>query len=58
MRSHIFDQLKRLASERKISFWYVARSLREAFYPEEFDKLAEDSENFSWLWRCPIRCKR
>ncbi|SFX08257.1 NADH:ubiquinone reductase (Na(+)-transporting) subunit F [Marinospirillum alkaliphilum] len=48
MRSHIFDQLKRLHSKRKISFWYGARSLREAFYVEEFDKLAEENENFSW----------
>ena len=48
MRSHIFDQLKRLASTRKISFWYGARSVREAFYVEEFDKLAEDNPNFSW----------
>lgn len=48
MRSHIFDQLKRLHSKRKISFWYGARSLREAFYVEEFDKLAEENENFTW----------
>ncbi|WP_422448768.1 MULTISPECIES: NADH:ubiquinone reductase (Na(+)-transporting) subunit F [unclassified Endozoicomonas] len=48
MRSHIFDQLKRLSSTRKISFWYGARSLREAFYVDEFDKLAEENENFSW----------
>ncbi|UYM16620.1 NADH:ubiquinone reductase (Na(+)-transporting) subunit F [Endozoicomonas euniceicola] len=48
MRSHIFDQLKRLSSRRKISFWYGARSLREAFYVEEFDKLAEENENFTW----------
>jgi Na+-transporting NADH:ubiquinone oxidoreductase subunit F len=48
MRSHIFDQLKRLNSKRKISFWYGARSLREAFYVEEFDKLAEENENFTW----------
>jgi Na+-transporting NADH:ubiquinone oxidoreductase subunit F len=48
MRSHIFDQLKRLHSQRKISFWYGARSLREAFYAEEFDKLARQHENFSW----------
>ena len=31
MRSHIFDQLLRLHSRRKITFWYGARSLREAF---------------------------
>ena len=48
MRSHIFDQLKRLNSKRKISFWYGARSVREAFYTEEFDKLAEENENFEW----------
>lgn len=48
MRSHIFDQLKRLNSTRKISFWYGARSVREAFYVDEFDKLAEENENFDW----------
>ncbi|MCP5061672.1 MAG: NADH:ubiquinone reductase (Na(+)-transporting) subunit F [Ignavibacteriae bacterium] len=48
MRSHIFDQLKRLDSKRKISFWYGARSKRESFYDDEFDKLAEDHENFEW----------
>ena len=48
MRSHIFDQLKRLNSKRKISFWYGARSLRETFYVEEFDELARKHENFSW----------
>ena len=48
MRSHIFDQLKRLHSKRKISFWYGARSLREAFYVEEFAALAEDFDNFEW----------
>ncbi|WP_409526072.1 NADH:ubiquinone reductase (Na(+)-transporting) subunit F [Nitrincola sp. MINF-07-Sa-05] len=48
MRSHIFDQLMRLGSKRKITFWYGARSLREAFYVEEFDKLAEENENFTW----------
>ncbi len=48
MRSHIFDQLKRLNSKRKISFWYGARSLRELFYQEEYDKLAAENENFDW----------
>ena len=43
MRSHIFDQLKRLNSTRKMSFWYGARSLREMFYQEEYDKLAEEN---------------
>ncbi len=48
MRSHIFDQLKRLNSKRKISFWYGARSMREAFYVEEYDKLQEENPNFTW----------
>ena len=47
MRSHIFDQLKRLHSSRKITFWYGARSLRESFYVEEFDLLAANHPNFS-----------
>ena len=48
MRSHIFDQLLRLNTKRKISFWYGARSLREAFYVEEFDKLQAEHPNFRW----------
>ncbi|MGO2056412.1 MAG: NADH:ubiquinone reductase (Na(+)-transporting) subunit F, partial [Halomonadaceae bacterium] len=48
MRSHIFDQLKRLKSDRKISFWYGARSWRETFYNEEYDQLAEEFPNFEW----------
>jgi Na+-transporting NADH:ubiquinone oxidoreductase subunit F len=47
MRSHIFDQLRRLRSNRKISFWYGARSLREAFYIEDFDQLAQENPNFT-----------
>ena len=48
MRSHIFDQLLRLNSKRKITFFYGARSLREMFYTEEYNKLAEEHENFEW----------
>jgi Na+-transporting NADH:ubiquinone oxidoreductase subunit F len=48
MRSHIFDQLKRLKSDRKISFWYGARSLKELFYKEDYDTLAEQFPNFQW----------
>jgi len=48
MRSHIFDQLKRLNSKRKMTFWYGARSLREAFYQDEFDELAAKHPNFTW----------
>ncbi len=48
MRSHIFDQLKRLGSNRKMTFWYGARSLREMFYVEDFDMLQRENENFTW----------
>lgn len=48
MRSHIFDQLRRINSDRKISFWYGARSMREAFYIDEYDTLAEENDNFEW----------
>ncbi len=48
MRSHILDQLKRLKTKRKISFWYGARSLKEMFYTEDFDSLAAEFDNFEW----------
>tara|TARA_B100000795_G_scaffold208889_1_gene162394 strand:+ start:600 stop:1829 length:1230 start_codon:yes stop_codon:yes gene_type:complete len=48
MRSLIFDQLKRLKSTRKTSFWYGARSMREAFYGEDYDALAAENTNFDW----------
>ncbi len=48
MRSHIFDQLKRLKTQRKISFWYGARSLSEAFYMDHFDRLQAEHDNFTW----------
>lgn len=48
MRSHIFDQLRRLKSKRKMTFWYGARSKREMFYVEDFDMLAAENENFEW----------
>ena len=48
MRSHIFDQLERIGSKRRISFWYGARSLREMFYVEDFDRLQAKHPNFSW----------
>jgi len=48
MRSHIFDQLRRLHSKRKITFWYGARSLREMFYVEDYDMLQSENDNFNW----------
>ena len=48
MRSHIFDLFRRLKTKRKVSFWYGARSLREAFYIEDFDAIARENPNFTW----------
>lgn len=48
MRSHIFDQLRRIKSKRKMSYWYGARSLREMFYVKDFDTLQRENSNFQW----------
>ncbi|MDJ0864664.1 MAG: NADH:ubiquinone reductase (Na(+)-transporting) subunit F [Myxococcota bacterium] len=48
MRSHIFDQFRRLHTDRKVTFWYGARSLREAFYVEDFESIAAENPNFEW----------
>ena len=48
MRSHIFNQLKRVKTKRKMTFWYGARSKREIFYQDDFDALAAENDNFEW----------
>ena len=48
MRSHIFDQFKRIKTDRKVTFWYGARSVREMFYVEDFDSIQKDFPNFKW----------
>ncbi len=48
LRSHLFELLKRRQSNRRISYWYGARSLREAFYTDEFERLAQENPNFQW----------
>lgn len=48
MRAHIFDQLLRIHTDRKITFWYGARSLKEMFYVDEFDALDANNDNFNW----------
>jgi Na+-transporting NADH:ubiquinone oxidoreductase subunit F len=48
MRSHIFDQFRRIHTGRKVSFWYGARSLREAFYVDDFDQIESENDNFEW----------
>lgn len=48
LRAILFDQLERLGTRRKISFWYGARSVDDLFYVDEFDALAKKHENFRW----------
>ncbi len=48
MRSHIFDQFRRIGTKRKVTFWYGARSLREAFYLDDFDMIQRENPNFRW----------
>jgi Na+-transporting NADH:ubiquinone oxidoreductase subunit F len=49
MRSHIFDQFKRIHTDRKITFWYGARSWREAFYVDDFNEIQAENDNFQWF---------
>ena len=48
LRSHIMHMFKTQETDRKVSFWYGARSLREMFYTEDFDELEGKFDNFSW----------
>lgn len=48
MRSHIFDQFRRIKTDRKVTFWYGARSKKEIFYQEDFDTIQKENKNFNW----------
>lgn len=48
MRSHILDQFLTKHTDRKASFWYGGRSLRELFYIDDFKKIEADNPNFSF----------
>ena len=58
MRSHIFDQLKRIKSDRKISFWYGARSLRECFYDDEYDAWPQRTTTLTGIWHFQIHSQK
>ena len=49
MRSHIFDQFKRIHTDRRVTYWYGARSWREAFYIEDFNEIQAENDNFQWF---------
>ncbi len=48
MRSHLFHLFHTLKTDRKVSFWYGARSRREMFYIEDYDNIKADFDNFTW----------
>jgi Na+-transporting NADH:ubiquinone oxidoreductase subunit F len=54
MRSHIFDQFKTIKTDRKTTFWYGGRSLRELFYVEEFQEIEKKFPNFTVSY-CLVR---
>ena len=43
-----FRPVSSIKTDRKVSFWYGARSFREAFYVDHFDKIQSENENFVW----------
>lgn len=48
MRSHILDLFLTKHTQRKASFWYGGRSLRELFYIDDFKKIEADNPNFKF----------
>ena len=48
MRSHILDLFLTKHTDRKVSYWYGGRSLRERFYIEDFRKIEEENPNFKF----------
>ena len=48
MRSHILDQFLTKKTDRKSTFWYGGRSLRELFYEEDFRTIEKDFPNFKF----------
>ena len=48
LRSHIFELFKRQKTDRKVSYWYGGRSLRELFYIDHFRDIEKDFPNFKF----------
>jgi Na+-transporting NADH:ubiquinone oxidoreductase subunit F len=48
LRSHIFELFKNRQTDRKVSYWYGGRSLRELFYVDHFRQIENDFPNFSF----------
>ena len=48
LRSHIFELFKNLKTNRKVSYWYGGRSVRELFYIDHFRAIEEEFPNFKF----------
>ena len=48
LRSHIFELFKNKKTDRKVSYWYGGRSLRELFYIDHFRGIEKDFPNFKF----------
>ena len=48
LRSHVFDLFKRLNTDRKVSYWYGGRSMKEVFYLEDFREIEKNHDNFTF----------
>ena len=48
LRSHIMHLFRTLGTRRKVSFFYGARALKEAFYLQDFAMLEQDFPNFKF----------
>ena len=48
LRSHVFHLFKAMETDRKVTYWYGGRSLRELFYTEDFREIEEKFPNFSY----------
>ena len=47
-RAHIMDLFYGKNTSRKVTLWYGARSMKENIYQEEFEKLDQEFDNFSY----------
>ncbi|MEM1269428.1 MAG: NADH:ubiquinone reductase (Na(+)-transporting) subunit F [Bacteroidota bacterium] len=48
LRSHIFHLFHTERTDRRVSYWYGGRSLRELFYTDHFRKIEEEFPNFTY----------
>ena len=48
LRSHIFELFKGRKTNRKVSYWYGGRSLRELFYVDQFRAIEQEFPNFQF----------